>query len=73
MPDAGLHVVGDGGEVDVGNLLLVAKLLHDGGDGRVMNVVDPGEEVVLDLVVEAAVESAEPVVANVRRRDDLRQ
>ena len=71
MLDAGLHVVADGGEVDVGNLLLVAELLDDRGDGRVVNVVDPGKEVMLDLVVEPAVEGAEPLVADVRGGDDL--
>ena len=35
-----------------------------------MNVADPGEEVVLDLEIEAAVEGAEP---HIRGGDDLQQ
>ena len=68
-----VQVVGDCGEVNVRDLFLVTELLHDGRDRRVVNVADSGEQVVLDLVVEAAVQSAEPGVTNVRGRDDLKQ
>ena len=60
MFDAGPHVVADGREVDVGDLLLVAESLDGRSDGRVVRVVDPGEEMVFDLVIETAVEESKP-------------
>jgi hypothetical protein len=47
--DAGPDVVADGGEVNVGDLLFVAELLHHRRDRRVVSVVDAREEMVFDL------------------------
>ncbi len=55
MFNAGPHVFADGGEVNVGNLLLVAESLDGGSDGGVVRVVDSGEKVMFNLVVETAV------------------
>ena len=65
MLDAGPHVVANGGEVDVGDLLLVAESLDGRSDGRVVRVVDPGEEMVFNLVIETAVEESKPCAADV--------
>ena len=42
-----------------------AEVPDDRGHGRVVAVVHPGEEVVLDLVVETPVQLAEPPAAHV--------
>ena len=47
--DAGPDVIADGGEVNVGDLLFVAELLHHRRDRRVVSVVDAREEMVFDL------------------------
>jgi hypothetical protein len=65
MFDAGPHVVANGGEVNVGDLLLVAEGLDVGSDGRVVRVVDPGEEMMFNLVVETTVETTKPCATNV--------
>ena len=63
--DAGTNIVPDGGEVNVGDLLLLTELPDGGSNEGVVGVVDPGEEVVLDLVVEATVQEGQPGVAHV--------
>ena len=62
---AAAYVLGDRLEVHVGDVPLLAELPDGGRDQRVVGVADPGEEVVLDLVVEAAVKEAEDGAAHV--------
>ena len=66
-PDIFAH----GREVDVGDGPLLAELTDHGGDRGVVVVVDPGEEVVLDLVVEAPVQEAEEGSAHIGRGHHL--
>ena len=47
------------------------RLPNNWRDGRVVSVVHPGEEVVLDLVVETPVQLAEPPAAHVGGGDYL--
>ena len=71
--DARLNIVPDGGEVNVGDLLLLTELPDGGSNEGVVGVVDPGEEVVFDLVVEATVQEGQPGVAHVGGGDDLKK
>ncbi len=64
-------VVADVVEVNVGDVFFLAELPDDGRDERVVRVVHAGEQVVLDLVVETAVQVAEPPAANVGGRNNL--
>jgi hypothetical protein len=51
MLDEGVHVLADGVEVRVGDLLLLAELANHGSDLVVVGVVDAREQVVFDLKV----------------------
>ena len=56
------HCFSGGGDVVVLDTKLLAGLLHDGSDARVMGLDDPGEEVVCDLMIEGTSEYCpEPV------------
>lgn len=72
MHAAAANVLGHGREVNVRNVLLLTEGLDDRCDLGVVRVVDPREEVMLDLVVEAAIHEAEQGSADVGRRDDLK-
>ncbi len=50
-------------KVFVRHALLQAKLFDDRGHFGVVAVMHPGEQMMLDLVVEAAVEEAQPLAA----------
>mmetsp|Transcript_28966 Transcript_28966/g.93393 ORF Transcript_28966/g.93393 Transcript_28966/m.93393 type:complete len:214 (-) Transcript_28966:747-1388(-) len=67
----GFQVVEDGGEVGVGNGVVFCELSDEGCDRRVVRVGDAREEVVFDLVVEAAVEEAQEGPPDVRGGHDL--
>mmetsp|Transcript_41046 Transcript_41046/g.71033 ORF Transcript_41046/g.71033 Transcript_41046/m.71033 type:complete len:401 (-) Transcript_41046:222-1424(-) len=68
---AGHHVLTDRREVHIGNALGEAVLTHDRRDGGVMGVRNAREQVVLDLVVQAAVDEGQPGAAHVGRGEDL--
>mmetsp|Transcript_2690 Transcript_2690/g.3686 ORF Transcript_2690/g.3686 Transcript_2690/m.3686 type:complete len:213 (+) Transcript_2690:152-790(+) len=71
VADGGGHVVQHSGEVHVRNALAEAEFPHHGSDGGVVTVLYPGKQVVLDLVVESAVEEAQPAAAHIGGRDHL--
>ena len=57
----------------IGDLALLTERLDYRGDGRVMAVGDAWKEVVLDLVVEAAIEEAEQRAPNIGGADHLEE
>ena len=66
-----LEVVPHGGEVAIGDALLGAELPHDGLNGGKVVVVHAGEEVVLDVVVDAAVDPPRDPAPAAGRGGDL--
>ena len=73
VPHARADVLRNGGKVNVGDLALLAELADDGGNGRVMAVRDPREEVVLNLVVKPPIKEAEQWASHVRGAEYLEE
>ena len=69
--DEALEVVPHGGEVAIGDALLGAELPHDGLNGGKVVVVHAGEEMVLDVVVDAAVDPPRDPAPAAGRGGDL--
>jgi len=68
----GLDVAHEAVEVSVGNVPLLAELSDDRSNFVIVDVADSGKEVVLDLVVEAAVQDGQPEAAHVGRGNNLK-
>ena len=71
MVDARPNVLHNSGKVMIGQTLLQAKLPDHRRHFGVVAVMHAGEQVMLDLVVEAAIEKAQPLATHVGRRDHL--
>ena len=69
--DEALEVLPHGGEVAIGDALLGAKLPHDRLNCRKVVVVHAGEEMVLDVVVDAAVDPPRDPAPTAGRGGDL--
>ena len=65
MVDQGINIFNDCREVGVRDVLLFTVLPNDRGNGVVVGVIDAGEEMVLDLVVETSVEDGKPKTADI--------
>lgn len=57
--------------VDVGNVKAFAALGNDGSNFGIEGMMDPGEEVVLNLIIEAPEEEAPDGPGPIRGRGDL--
>ena len=68
----GLDVAHEAVEVSVGNVPLLAELSDDRSNFVIVDVADSEKEVVLDLVVEAAVQDGQPEAAHVGRGNNLK-
>ena len=73
MSCARANILGDCVKVHVGDIALLTELPDNRGDGGVMAVGDAREEVVLNLVVEAAIEEAEQRAPNIGGADHLEE
>ena len=65
MIDQGINIFNDCREVGVRDALLFTVLPYNRGYGVVVGVIDAGEEMVLDLVVETSVEDGKPKTADI--------
>ncbi len=72
VTDQGVDVAAEGVEVRVGDPPLFAELTNDRGNFVIVDMADSGKEMMLNLVVETAVEDGQPEPADIGRGHHLK-